>query len=365
MPGKGRRFGFASIAALAALGAVVACFGDIPGGPLAARPIPVADAAETSVRPLAALDADGPWLGDDAPKALRGKVILVNFWTYSCINSLRPLPYLRDWAQKYEDDGLVVVGVHTPEFAFEKDVGNVRRAVAELGVSWPVKLDSDYATWQKFGNDGWPGFYFIDAKGRVRSHRLGEGDYAASERLLQELLAEANGRPIHAPLTGDIGKGIEASPDWAELRSGETYVGYRQAQNLAAPQRFKSDSSAQYDAPASIGPNQWNLAGRWTVGGEYARADAASARIRYRFQARDLHLVLGARADGKPARFRVTLDGQPPAGDHGVDVDANGMGVVTSDRLYQLVRQSAGVKARTFEIEFLDPGVRAYAFTFG
>jgi thiol-disulfide isomerase/thioredoxin len=365
MPRKGRRLGFASIAALAAIGAVAACFGDLPGGPLANHTVLVAGAAETVSRPLAALATDGPWLGDGAPKALRGKVVLVNFWTYSCINSLRPLPYLRDWAEKYKDDGLVVVGVHTPEFAFEKDVGNVRRAAAGLGVNWPVKLDSDYATWKKFGNDGWPGFYFIDANGRVRHHRLGEGDYAASERLLQELLAEANGKPVNAALTGDIGKGIEASPDWAGLGSPETYVGYRQAARLAAPQRLKSDTSAQYDAPASIGPNQWNLAGRWTVGGESARADAASARIRYRFQARDLHLVLGARADGKPARFRVTLDGLPPAGDHGVDVDANGMGSVTSDRLYQLVRQSAGARARTFEIEFLDPGVRAYAFTFG
>jgi thiol-disulfide isomerase/thioredoxin len=365
MPPKGRRWAFASVAAIAAIGAVVTCFGDIPGGPLAGQTIPVAGAAETVSRPLAALAEGGPWLDKGAPKALRGKVILVNFWTYSCINSLRPLPYLRDWAAKYKDDGLVVVGVHTPEFAFEKDVDNVRRATAELGVTWPVKLDSDYATWQKFGNDGWPGFYFIDAKGRVRHHRLGEGDYAASERLLQELLTEANGKPVNAPLTGDTGKGIEASPDWDGIRTGETYVGYRQATNLAAPQRLKSDTSARYDAPASIGPNQWNLSGQWTVGGESARADAAEAKIRYRFQARDLHLVLGARPDGKPVRFRVTLDGLPPAGDHGVDVDANGMGSVTSDRLYQLVRQSAGARARTFEIEFLDPGARAYSFTFG
>lgn len=365
MTGKLRGFGFASIAALAAIGAVATCFGDIPGGPLANQTIPVASAAETVSRPLAALAADGSWLDKDMPRALRGKVVLVNFWTYSCINSLRPLPYLRDWAAKYKDAGLVVVGVHTPEFAFEKDAGNVRRAAAELGVTWRVKLDSDYKTWQKFGNDGWPGFYFIDAKGRVRHHRLGEGDYAASERLLQELLTEASGKPVDAPLTGDIGKGIEASPDWEGIRTGETYVGYRQAANLAPSQRLKSDTSAQYDAPTSIGPNQWNLAGRWTVGGESARADAASAKIRYRFQARDLHLVLGARPDGKPVRFRVTLDGRPPAADHGVDVDANGMGSVTSDRLYQLVRQSAGARARTFEIEFLDPGARAYAFTFG
>lgn len=360
---------FAAIAATAAIGAIAYCFGDVPGGPLSPTPSPIssAAAAEYPGQPLAALAGNGPWLNSPAltPQALRGKVVLVNFWTYSCINSLRPLPYIRDWATKYKDDGLVVVGVHTPEFAFEKEVGKVRRAVADLGVTWPVKLDSDYATWKRFGNDGWPGFYFVDAKGRVRHHRLGEGDYAASERLLQQLLAEAKGAPVDAKLTGDIGRGIEAAPDWDDLRSPETYVGYRQADRLAAPQHLKADASLAYIPPASLSANEWSLGGKWTVGDESARADAPSAKIRYRFQARDLHMVLGARADGKPARFRVTLDGLPPGGDHGVDIDANGVGSVTGDRLYQLVRQSAAPKARTFEIEFLDPGARAYVFTFG
>ncbi|WP_447752664.1 redoxin family protein [Sphingopyxis fribergensis] len=359
----------AGIAAIAAIGAIAWCFGDLPGGPLDhwSGAMASAEAAELPAAPLASLAGGGAWLDTwaQAPQALRGKVVLVNFWTYSCINSLRPLPYLRDWAAKYKDDGLVVVGVHTPEFAFEKDRARVRRAVAELGVTWPVKLDSDYATWKSFGNDGWPGFYFIDAQGKVRHHRLGEGDYAASERLLQQLLAEASGKPVDAKLTGDIGKGIEAAPDWDDLGSPETYIGYRQAARLAASQQVAPDTGSAYRPPASLALNGWSLGGKWSVGGESARADAASASIRYRFQARDLHMVLGARTDGKPVRFRVTLDGMPPGADHGVDVDANGIGRITDDRLYQLVRQSAAVKARTFEIEFLDPGARAYAFTFG
>jgi thiol-disulfide isomerase/thioredoxin len=363
--------GFAIVAALAASGAVAYCFSDLPRAALAdptglGAP-PPQQGTPGFAAPLAALSARGEWL-NSAPltqASLRGKVVLVNFWTYSCINSLRPLPYLRDWAKKYEKDGLVVIGVHTPEFAFEKDQAKVGRAVDELGVGYPVKFDSDFETWRTFGNDGWPGFYFIDARGRVRHHRLGEGGYDASERLLQQLLAEARGRPVAAKLTGDIGTGIEAAPDWDNLRTPETYIGYRQADNLAAPQRLRRDTSHIYEPPAAVGPNEWSLAGRWTVSGEAARTDAASAKIRYRFQARDLHMVLGGRPDGKPVRFRVTLDGRPPAANHGVDVDAAGVGSITDDRLYQLVRQSAGVRARTFEIEFLDPGARAYVFTFG
>jgi len=362
--------GFALAGLVAAVGAIAWCFGDLPGGPLDQSPgaIPVAGAAELPAQPLALLTSGGgDWLNARPlpPQALRGKVILVNFWTYSCINSLRPLPYLRDWAAKYGKDGLLVVGVHTPEFAFEKDPANVRRALTDLGVDWPVMLDSDYATWQKFGNDGWPGFYFIDAKGRVRNHKLGEGGYEASERLLQQLLSEAKGQPVTAPLTRDIGRGIEAAPDWDDLSSPETYVGYLKADRLAAPQRFRRNGSFAYTAPVSIDPDEWGFGGQWTVGGEYARADAPSATIDYRFQARDLHLVLGARTDGKPARFRVTLDGLPPGADHGVDIDANGFGQVTGDRLYQLIRQSGRISPRKFRIEFLDDGARAYVFTFG
>lgn len=367
----GRRGGVGSvgIAAIAAICAIAYCFSDVPGGPIQAKSGPIQSAAATKYpeQPLAILADGGQWLNTSAlaPQALRGKVILVNFWTYSCINSLRPLPYIRDWAAKYKDDGLVVIGVHTPEFEFEKDAGKVRLAVSDLGVIWPVKLDSEYTTWKRFGNSGWPGFYFIDAKGQVRHHRLGEDDYAASERLLQALLAEAKGKPVDKSLTGAIGKKIEAAPDWASLRSPETYIGYRRAERLASPQRLKGDASATYTPSASLQTNQWSLGGRWTVGAEFARADATSAKIGYRFQARDLHMVIGARANGKPARFRVTLDGLPPGINHGIDVNPNGIGSVTSDRLYQLVRQSGAVKLRSFEIEFLDPGARAYVFTFG
>jgi thiol-disulfide isomerase/thioredoxin len=369
MPPNRRGPAFAAVVAIAMIGAIGYCFGDLPGGlrDPSPSPIPSAGAAEGPARPLGLLAGDGPWLNTAplAPQALRGKVILVNFWTYSCINSLRPLPYLRDWATKYKDDGLVVIGVHTPEFAFEKEPENVRQALADLGVTWPVKLDSAYATWKKFGNDGWPGFYFIDAKGQVRHHSLGEGGYAASERLLQTLLSEAKRRPVTAALTADDGRGIEAAPDWDALGSPETYVGYRQAERLGATQHLKRDTAFAYAPPASLALNDWGLGGRWTVGSEFARVGAASAKIRYHFLARDLHMVLGGRSDGKPARFRVTLDGSPPGADHGVDVDANGFGAVTSDRLYQLVRQSSAIGARTFEIEFLEPGARAYVFTFG
>ncbi|NIJ64208.1 thiol-disulfide isomerase/thioredoxin [Sphingomonas leidyi] len=371
MAAKRPTWRFIGICLLGAASAVAWCFSDIPVGNPAdgATPSSVqpANAAALSVSPINALIAGDQWLGGRAPvpQSLRGKVILVNFWTYSCINSLRPLPYLRDWARKYKDDGLVVIGVHTPEFGFEKDVAKVRRAVAELGISYPVKLDSAYATWTRFGNDGWPGFYIIDARRRIRDHHIGEGGYEASERLIQQLLSERNGAPVKAGLTGDLGTGIEASPDWASLGSPETYIGYRQAHRLAAPQRIEADGSKHYEPSAAIASNEWNFIGNWTVGAESARTDAPSAGIRYRFRARDLHMVLGARADGKPVRFRVTLDGRPPAADHGVDVDAEGFGRVTEDRLYQLVRQSASVRDATFEIRFLDAGARAYTFTFG
>lgn len=362
-------WGLAAIATSAAAGAALSWSNEGAGSSIgpSSGSMALAAAIDYPSQPLGALTENGNWLNspDLSPEALRGKVVLVNFWTYSCINSLRPLPYIRDRAAKYKDSGLVVVGVHTPEFSFEKDIGKVRRAAANLDVSWPIKLDSDYATWKRFGNNGWPGFYFIDAQGVVRHHRLGEGDYANSERLLQKLLSEVKGSPVTGPLTGDLGSGIEAAPDWESLRSRETYLGYRRADGLAVPQKLQPDVSFDYKPAGPISTNEWDLVGMWTVGGEAARADAGAATIRYRFQARDLHLVLGARRDGKPVRFRVTVDGLAPQADHGADTDANGIGIVTSDRLYQLVRQSGAVKARTFEIEFLYPGARAYAFTFG
>ncbi|MDH6591839.1 cytochrome c biogenesis protein CcdA/thiol-disulfide isomerase/thioredoxin [Variovorax sp. TBS-050B] len=299
------------------------------------------------------------------PEALRGKVVLVDFWTYSCINCLRTLPYLRAWAEKYKDAGLVVVGVHTPEFAFEKRPANVRRAVKDLEIGFPVALDSDYAIWRAFGNRAWPAFYFVDAEGRIRHQQAGEGRYATAEQVIQQLLAEA-GRPrVTAGLVAPQGLGTQAAAGSEPALSGETYLGHARAEGFASPGGLVRDRTQAYQAPASLRINQWALAGEWTVDAERAVLARAGGRIVYRFQARDLHLVLGPAADGRPVRFRVRIDGQPPGADHGFDTDAQGAGVIDAQRLYQLVRQRDGARERLFEIEFLDPGAQAYAFTFG
>ncbi|MBN9070378.1 MAG: cytochrome c biogenesis protein DipZ [Rhizobiales bacterium] len=306
------------------------------------------------------------WL-NSAPltaEQLKGKVVLVDFWTYSCINCLRAIPYVRAWAEKYADRGLVVVGVHTPEFAFEKDAGNVKKAVADLGILYPVAIDNDYAVWRAFGNQYWPAHYFIDAQGRIRHHHFGEGSYEESERVIQELLAEAGAKDTPAGFVSVSATGAEAASDQSGVRSPETYVGYGRAENFVSPGGAIHDAPATYEDGAPR-LNEWGLAGDWTVGKEHAALNAADGRIVYRFHARDLHLVLGPGPDGKPVRFRVTLDGRPPGADHGTDTDAGGEGTVTGQRLYQLVRQQQGGADRTFAIEFLDPGVQAYAFTFG
>ncbi|MFA6113029.1 MAG: redoxin family protein [Sphingomonas sp.] len=316
---------------------------------------------------LDALAGQRTWLNGKPvrPEDLRGKVVVVNFWTYSCINSLRTLPYLRAWQEKY-GDRLVVIGVHTPEFGFEKDVANVRTALAALGVSYPVVLDSDFAIWRAFGNQGWPGFYFIGADGRVRDQRLGEGEYGKSEQVIRTLLAEVGTAPGTAPVSDEVGgAGPEAAPDWAHLGSPETYIGHRQARNFVSPGGFFRDTSHVYGAASSLSRNQWSLAGAWSVGGEFATLDRAGGRIAYRFHARDLHMVLAPGASGQPVRFRITIDGAPAGANGGVDVDAEGRGTVRAARMYQLVRQIGPVQDRSFEIEFLDPGVRAYVFTFG
>jgi cytochrome c biogenesis protein CcdA/thiol-disulfide isomerase/thioredoxin len=299
------------------------------------------------------------------PEDLRGKVVLVNFWTYSCINCLRTLPHVRAWAERYRDRGLVVIGVHTPEFAFEKDVANVRTAAAALGVGYPVAIDNDFGIWRAFDNQGWPALYFIGADGRVRHHMLGEGGYDQSERMIQQLLTEAAGTAVAMEVVAATGTGAQAAADEINLRSGETYVGYRQARDFASPGGIKRDVANRYDGPSMLPLNRWSLAGTWTVGGEFATLNEPSGRIRHRFHARDLHLVLAPAARGEPIRFRVTIDGEPPGADHGTDVDADGWGNVQDDRLYQLVRQTGPIADRTFEIEFFEPGVRAYAFTFG
>ncbi|MGF6597876.1 cytochrome c biogenesis protein CcdA/thiol-disulfide isomerase/thioredoxin [Paraburkholderia sp. GAS448] len=301
-------------------------------------------------------------------QGLRGKVVLVDFWTYSCINCLRTLPYVKAWAQKYKDQGLVVIGVHAPEFAFERNIENVKKATHDLGIDYPVAIDNNYAIWRALNNQYWPAHYFVDARGQIRYHHFGEGDDAQSEKVIQQLLTEA-GHPdaarIAAGLTNASVEGVQAAADSADLQSPETYIGYGRAENFASPGGETQDQPHTYTAPAQPALNDWGLGGTWKVGAEYATLAAASGRIVYQFHARDLHLVLGPGSDGKPVRFRVSIDGAPPGDAHGTDVTADGSGTVTGQRLYQLVRQTGDVKDHTFSIEFLDPGVEAYAFTFG
>lgn len=297
-------------------------------------------------------------------EAVRGKVVLVNFWTYSCINCLRSLPYVRAWAEKYRDQGLVVVGVHTPEFAFEKDPNNVRKAVAALGVTYPVVIDNDYAVWRAFSNQAWPARYFVDAQGRTRHREFGEGDYAASEKVIQSLLAEA-GSKVEPGTARVSGEGAQGAPDFANLRSSETYLGHARTNGFASPGGIRADAPATYEAATSPRLNQWSLTGAWTVAGEFAASQQGGGRINHRFHARDLHLVMGRLPGSPPVRFRVTIDGAAPGSAHGADIDADGYGTISDERLYQLVRQGGLVRARDFSIEFLDPGARAYAFTFG
>ncbi|WP_321804225.1 cytochrome c biogenesis protein DipZ [Burkholderia sp. BCC1988] len=333
-------------------------------------PAPQAPAALPVEGTLPSLDGAVQWLNSPPLSAagLRGKVVLVDFWTYSCINCLRTLPYTTAWARKYAPYGLVVIGVHAPEFAFERDIGNVKKAVHDLGIDYPVAIDNGYAIWRAFGNEYWPAHYFVDAQGRIRHHHFGEGEYAQSERAIQSLLAEA-GHPeaLNVPLglAGAPAKGALAAADSADVRSPETYVGYARADDFTSPGGVVRDAAHRYDAPAHPDLNDWGLAGTWQVGAERATLAAPAGRIVYRFHARDLHLVLGPGANGRPVRFRVTLDGAAPGAAHGTDVDARGYGTVTGQRLYQLVRQPGAIADRTFSIEFLDPGVDAYAFTFG
>jgi cytochrome c biogenesis protein CcdA/thiol-disulfide isomerase/thioredoxin len=295
---------------------------------------------------------------------LRGKVVLIDFWTYSCINCLRAIPYVKAWAEKYKDHGLVVIGVHTPEFAFERKISNVQAAVTDLKIGYPVAVDSDYAIWRAFDNQYWPAHYFIDAQGRMRYHHFGEGHYDESERVIQTLLAEAGDKDYAPGLVSVNASGAEAAASMTETQSPETYVGYARAEHFVSPGGPVKGESHVYalEAPKL---DQWSLGGDWTIGEEKATLNKEGGRITYRFRARDLHLVLGPADEGKQIRFRVTVDGAAPGTDHGADIDADGRGVVNEHRLYQLIRESGGVSDHTFEIEFLDPGVQAYAFTFG
>jgi thiol-disulfide isomerase/thioredoxin len=338
-----------------------------PGGPgPGVDTIVLGGAALINTDPLRALGSGGEWLNSRPLRAedLKGKVVLVNFWTYSCINSLRPLPYLKAWADKYRDRGLVVIGVHTPEFGFEKDLGNIRQAVADVGVGYPVVVDSEYRIWSAYQNTAWPGFYFIGADGRLRERVLGEGNYDRSERLIQTLLDEAQRGPVRDPIVPVAGVGAQAAPDWEDLKSPETYVGYAKAENFASDSGLKRDAAVVYARPDRLSLNHWGLAGEWKVGGEFATAGSSGAIV-FRFRARDLNLVMTPPPDGRPVRFRVRVDGAEPGAGHGFDIDAHGAGRLDRPRMYQLVRQAGPVAERTFEIEFLDPGARAYVFTFG
>jgi thiol-disulfide isomerase/thioredoxin len=313
------------------------------------------------------LEGATAWLNSAplTPEGLPGKVVAVDFWTYTCINWLRTLPYLRAWAKKYQDAGLVIIGVHTPEFPFEHDLENVRRAVKEMQVDYPVAVDNDYAVWSAFSNHYWPALYLIDAQGRIRHHQFGEGDYEEAERIIQQLLAEAGSNNVRQDLVTLDAHGPEVAADWDDLGSGENYVGYARTESFASPGGAVVDERHIYTLPARLSRNEWALEGEWTMDRGFAALNAANGRIAYRFHARDLHLVMGPAQPGTSVRFRVFLDGRAPGAAHGADVDERGEGVVSEQRLHQLIRQPASIADRTFEIEFLDAGVEAYAFTFG
>ncbi|ADV82392.1 cytochrome c biogenesis protein DipZ [Terriglobus saanensis] len=325
------------------------------------------EVSDSSLTMLPSLSGATAWINSPplTPESLRGKVVLVDFWTYSCINCLRTLPYLKAWNEKYKDSGLIILGVHTPEFPFEKDESNVRKAVHDLGVTYPVVMDNDYSIWRNFHNEYWPAHYFIDATGKIRFHHFGEGNYDESEKWIRELLEEANHKPLPGSATNVAASGAEAPPDTDEVKSPETYVGYERAQNFASPSGLNQDDPQLYRLPASLQLNQWGFTGKWNDGGQIATSLVAGASISYCFHARDLHLVLGSMKIGAPIRFRVTIDDKAPGLDHGMDTDAEGYGIIMENRLYQLVRQQTKVTDRTFRIEFLAPGAQAYAFTFG
>jgi thiol-disulfide isomerase/thioredoxin len=321
---------------------------------------------------LASLERANEWLNSPpltAP-ALRGKVVLIDFWTYTCINWLRTVPYVRAWHEKYRDQGLVVIGVHAPEFAFEKNANNVRWAVKDMRIDYPIAVDSEHVIWRAFKNQYWPALYFIDAQGRVRHHHFGEGAYEQSEMVIQRLLNEAGAGGIGDDLVSVDARGLEAAADWGSLKSPENYVGYERTQNFASPGGAVLDKPRMYELPTRLRLNEWALSGDWTAKKETVALNKANGGIAYRFHARDLHLVmgpaaLGPAAPGTSVRFRVLIDGQPPGAAHGLDVDEQGYGTVTEQRLYQLIRQPKPIVDQQFQIEFLGPGVEAFAFTFG
>jgi len=316
---------------------------------------------------LPSLRSADEWLNSQPLTAasLHEKVVLIDFWTYTCINWLRSLPYVRAWAEKYKDQGLVVIGVHTPEFAFEKNVENVRLAAKNMRVSYPIAIDNDYTIWRAFNNHYWPALYFIDAQGHIRHHQFGEGEYERSETIIQELLAEIGGSRIGHELVSVDADGAEAAADWSNLKSPENYLGYERSENFASPGGAVVDTRRVYTVPTHLRLNHWALSGNWTVERQATVLNKANGRIAYRFHARDLHLVMGPAEQGASVQFRVLLDGQSPGTAHGIDIDDEGNGTVTEQRLYQLIRQPKPIADRQFEIEFLNAGVEAFVFTFG
>ena len=314
----------------------------------------------SQLRAMPSLGGATEWLNSEplSPAGLRGQVVLVNFWTLTCINWLRTEPYVRAWSRAYRTDGLVVIGVHTPEFSFEHEVDRVRLAIRDRSIDYPVALDNDYAIWTAFDNHYWPALYFVDADGVIRDHHFGEGNYQESERLIQRLLGISR-EPVSV-----TGTSVEAEADWDHLRTPETYLGYQRAENFASPRGAAFEQGSIHELPTRLGLNQWGLAGEWKVGRENVVLEQAGGSIAFRFQARHAHLVLSAGA-GQPIPFRVLLDGQAPGSSHGADIDTDGNGQLRDGRLYQLVRQDAGVKERTLEISFHRPGAEAYVFTFG
>ena len=334
---------------------------------LAAAPFAISGRTGDRVpRELAAFDRATEWFNSPplTAAALQGKVVLVDFWTYTCINWLRTLPYVRAWSQKYQQQ-LVVIGVHTPEFPFEHNVENVRRAVKQMQIEYPVVIDNDYSIWQAFANQYWPALYLVDARGRVRHHKFGEGEYSTSEQAIQQALKEGGAPPATAGLVSIAGTGFEAAADWTTLRSPETYVGYGRSENFASPEDPRRDQPRTYRAASRLALNQWSLAGDWTFGRQATMLNKAPGQILFRFHARDVHLVMGPSRPGAAVRVRVSIDGQPPGAAHGLDVGEDGNGTVSDQRLYQLIRQRSPIVDRTVAIEFLDPGVEAFSFTFG
>ena len=323
--------------------------------------------AQAGRRSLPSLGGATGWLNSPAltPTGLLGKVVLVDVWTYTCINWLRTLAYVRAWSDKYKNQGLVVIGAHCPEFEFEKNLDNVRRAVKDLRVNHPVAIDNDFAIWRALRNNAWPCRYFVDAKGLIRHVQVGEGEYAQGEMIIKQLLSEAGAGDIDRSLVAVDAEGVEAQADWRNLRSPETYAGYERTDNFSSTSRALLDKRHAYAAPPRLALNHWALSGDWTFRKQFVALNAPNGRVAFRFHARDLHLVMGPAAPGASVQFRVSIDGQPPRANRGADVDEGGGGRVTEQRLYQLLRQQSPIRDRQFEIEFLDSGVEAFAFTFG